>query len=129
QQAPTAADADAARKQPRQSQVHADPREIPRVTVLAVVSAYAAAPFANEPGPRRATGQTELSYRRDRVDCGLGVAAVFDGWGPTIHHDVRSGSPATAVIRAAEDLSAGLTSMAGGSRGLIATTLLGRPAS
>ena len=49
----------------RQFRVIADSREITEVTVLAVVSPYAAAPFANELGPRRATGQTELSYRRD----------------------------------------------------------------
>ncbi len=41
----------------RQFQVIADSREITEVNVLAVVSPYAAAPFANELGPRRATGQ------------------------------------------------------------------------
>ena len=109
----------------RQFQVIADSREITEVTVLAVVSPYAAAPFANDLGPRRATGQTELSYRKDAEAAVDVVAAVFDGWGPTIHRDVRSGSPATEIIRAAEDLSAGLISMAAGSRGLTATILLG----
>ncbi|OUE21039.1 Universal stress protein family protein [Clavibacter michiganensis subsp. michiganensis] len=42
---------------------------------------------------------------------------------------MRSGSPATEIIRAAEDLSAGLISMAAGSRGLTATILLGSTAS
>nr|WP_243683201.1 universal stress protein [Clavibacter michiganensis] len=37
--------------------------------------------------------------------------------------------PATEIIRAAEDLSAGLISMAAGSRGLTATILLGSTAS
>ncbi|MFT7766429.1 universal stress protein [Clavibacter tessellarius] len=113
----------------RQFQVIADSREITEVTVLAVVSPYAAAPFANELGPRRATGQTELSYRRDAEAAVDAVASVFDGWGPAIHRDVRSGSPATEIIRAAEELSAGLISMAAGSRGLTATILLGSTAS
>ncbi len=77
----------------RQFQVIADSREITEVTVLAVVSPYAAAPFANELGPRRATGQTELSYRRDAEAAVDTVAAVFDGWGPTIHHTCAAAPP------------------------------------
>jgi nucleotide-binding universal stress UspA family protein len=113
----------------RQFQLIADSREIRDVTVLAVVSPYAAAPFANELGPQHPHAQTELSYRKD-AEIAVGVvAAVFDGWGPRIHRDVRSGSPATEIIRAAEDLDADLISMAAGSRGLTATILLGSTAS
>jgi nucleotide-binding universal stress UspA family protein len=113
----------------RQFQLIADSREIRDVTVLAVVSPYAAAPFANELGPHHSPGQTELSYRRDAEAAVDVVAAVFDRWGPTIHREVRSGSPATEIIRAAEDLHADLISMAAGSRGLTATILLGSTAS
>jgi nucleotide-binding universal stress UspA family protein len=113
----------------RQFQRIADGREITEVTVLAVVSPYAAAPFANELGPHHPHAQTELSYRKDAAIAVDVVAAVFDGWGPTIHRDVRSGSPATEIIRAAEELGADLISMAAGSRGLTATILLGSTAS
>ena len=113
----------------RQFQRIADGREITEVTVLAVVSPYAAAPFANELGPQHAHAQTELSYQRDAWTAVDVVAAEFDGWGPTIHRDVRSGSPATEIVRAAEDLDADLIAMAAGSRGLSATILLGSTAS
>ena len=57
------------------------------------------------------------------------VAAVFDDWGPRIHTEIRSGSPAQEIIRAAEDLDADLIAMAAGSRGLSRTILLGSTAS
>jgi nucleotide-binding universal stress UspA family protein len=113
----------------RQFKWIADSREITDVTILAVVSPYAAVPFANELGPQRSPGVTELSFgdeARDAVDT---VAAQFDGWGPTIHKQIRSGSPAQEIIRAAEDLDADLISMAAGSRGLSRTILLGSTAS
>jgi nucleotide-binding universal stress UspA family protein len=113
----------------RQFKLIADSREIRDVTVLAVVSPYAAAPFANELGPQHPHAQTELSYRKDAAVAVDVVAAVFDGWGPRIHRDVRSGSPATEIVRAAEDLPADLIAMAAGSRGLTATILLGSTAS
>src|SRR6187431_1860404 len=96
----------------------ADSREITDVTIVAVVSPYAAAPFANELVPDHAPGLTELSFREDAQSAVEIVAAEFDGWGPTIHAQVRSGSPAQEIIRAAEDLDADLISMASGSRGL-----------
>jgi nucleotide-binding universal stress UspA family protein len=49
--------------------------------------------------------------------------------GPTIHKQIRSGSPAQEIVRAAEDLDADLVSMAAGSRGLTRTILLGSTAS
>jgi nucleotide-binding universal stress UspA family protein len=89
----------------RQFKWIADSREITDVTIVAVVSPYAAVPFANE------------------------LAAEFDGWGPTIHKQIRSGSPAQEIIRTAEDLDADLISLAAGSRGLTRTILLGSTAS
>jgi nucleotide-binding universal stress UspA family protein len=41
---------------------------------------------------------------------------------------VRSGSPAAEIIRAAQEVGAGLISLASGSRGLTATILLGSTA-
>jgi nucleotide-binding universal stress UspA family protein len=98
----------------RQFKLIADSREIRDVTEL---------------GPQHPHAQTELSYRKDAAVAVDVVAAVFDGWGPRIHRDVRSGSPATEIVRAAEDLPADLIAMAAGSRGLTATILLGSTAS
>lgn len=113
----------------RQFKWIADSREITDVTIIAVVSPYAAAPFANELGPERNPGQTELSFQQDARTAVDIVAAEFDGWGPAIHKEVRSGSPAQEIIRAAEDLDADLIAMASGSRGLSRTILLGSTAS
>jgi nucleotide-binding universal stress UspA family protein len=102
------------------------------VTVVAVVSPYAAVPFANELGPQRPTELTELtelSFGEEAKVAVDAVAAEFDGWGPTIHREIRSGSPAQEIIRAAEDLDADLISLAAGSRGLTRTILLGSTAS
>ena len=107
----------------------ADSREITEVTVIAVVSPFAAVPFANELGPQQPTELAELSFQDEAQTAVDIVAAVFDGWGPTIHRQVRSGSPAQEIVRAAEDLDADLIAMASGSRGLSQTILLGSTAS
>ena len=113
----------------RQFKWIADSREITDVTVLAVVSPYPAAPFANELGAPVHPGLSEVSFSDDAKAAVDVVAAEFDGWGPRIHRQVRSGSPAQEIIRAAEDLDADLISMASGSRGLSRTVLLGSTAS
>jgi nucleotide-binding universal stress UspA family protein len=113
----------------RQFKWIADSREITDVTIVAVVSPYAAVPFANEIGPQRSHGQTELSFSEEAKVALETVAAEFDGWGPRVHTEIRSGSPAQEIIRAAEDLDADLISMASGSRGLSRTILLGSTAS
>ncbi len=53
------------------------------------------------------------------------VAAEFDGWGPKVHRKVRSGSPATEIIKAAKQLSAGLVVVAAGGRGISDVVLVG----
>ena len=106
----------------------ADSREITDVTVIAVVSPYAAVPFANELGEQKPTELTELSFQDEAETAVALVAAEFDGWGPTVHQQVRSGSPAQEIVRAAEDLDADLIAMAAGSRGLTRTILLGSTA-
>lgn len=88
-----------------------------------------AVPFANELGAQQPTGLTELSFSQEaRVAVDI-VAAEFDGWGPAIHKQIRSGSPAQEIIRAAEDVNADRISLASGSRGLTRTILLGSAAS
>ncbi|WP_211661428.1 universal stress protein [Modestobacter muralis] len=111
-----------------QFQQIADGREITEVTVVAVVSPYAAVPFANELPGRRNAEPTDISFQADAAAAVDVVAAVFDGWGPTVHRRVRSGSPAAEIIRAAEEVGAGLISLASGGRGLTATILLGTTA-
>jgi nucleotide-binding universal stress UspA family protein len=113
----------------RQFKWIADSREITEVTVVAVVSPYAAVPFANELGDRQPTELTDLSFSDEAQSAVDLVAAEFDGWGPTIHRQVRSGSPAQEIIRLAEDVEADLISLASGSRGLTRTILLGSTAS
>lgn len=114
----------------RQFKWIADSLEITDVTVLAVVSPFAAVPFANELGPQQSsTDLTDLSFQNEAQTAVDLVAATFDGWGPSIHKQVRSGSPAQEIVRAAEDLDADLISMASGSRGLTQTILLGSTAS
>lgn len=113
----------------KQFQWIADSREITDVTVVAVVSPYAAVPFANELTPPQNAEPTDFSFR-DEAEAAVDiVAAVFDGWGPTIHKQIRSGSPASEIVRAAEEVDAGLISLASGSRGLTQTILLGSTAS
>ena len=107
----------------------ADSREITYVTVIAVVSPFAAVPFANELGPQQSSDLADLSFQNEAQTAVDVVAATFDGWGPSIHKQVRSGSPAQEIVRAAEDLDADLISMAAGSRGLTQTILLGSTAS
>ena len=113
----------------RQFKWIADSREITDVTIVAVVSPYAAVPFANELGPQKRTGVTELSFGEEARLAVDMVAREFDRWGPKIHKQIRSGSPAQEIIRAAEDLDADLITMASGRRGLSRTILRGSTAS
>ena len=113
----------------RQFKWIADSREITDVTVLGVVSPYSAVPFANELGDQRPVDVSDLSFTAEAQAAVDLVAAEFDGWGPRIHKQIRSGSPAQEIVRAAEDASAGLISLAAGSRGLTPTILLGSTAS
>ncbi|GLY19705.1 hypothetical protein Kisp01_67190 [Kineosporia sp. NBRC 101677] len=113
----------------RQFQHIADSREITDVTVVAVVSPYAAVPFANEITERRNTEPTDFSFQAEAAAAVDLVAGLFEDWGPVIHRQVRSGSPAAEIIRAAEEADAGLISLASGDRGLTTTILLGSTAS
>ena len=114
----------------RQFKWIADSREITDVTVVAVVSPYAAVPVRQRAGTAPAHRARPSSASADEAEVAVDlVAAEFDGWGPTIHKQVRSGSPAQEIVRAAEDLDADLISMAAGSRGLTRTILLGSTAS
>lgn len=112
----------------RQLKAFADPGRIHDISVVAVLSPFAAVPFANElrePGTDPAAAGVDLSFR-DEAEAATGiVAAEFDGWGPQVHRQLLSGSPAAEIVRAAGELSADLIVVAAGSTGLSETVLLG----
>lgn len=109
----------------------ADAAKITDVSVVAVLSPLAAVPFANElSGPSRAEAGDPgaFSFRDEAQAATAVVMAEFEGWGPRVHRQVRSGSPAAEIVKAAHELEADLVVVASGSRGLSETVLLGSTA-
>jgi nucleotide-binding universal stress UspA family protein len=103
----------------------ADPSRITDITVIAVIRPLAAVAFADELSDLDKEVGADGTFR-EAANNAIGVIATeFDGWGPKVHKRVRSGSPATEVIKAATALDAGLVVVASGSRGLSETVLLG----
>ena len=103
----------------------ADPGKITDVSVVGVVSPYASVAFADEVTK---DARADRSFREEAEDAVATVAAVFDGWGPQVHQRIRSGSPASEIVKAAKALGAELVVVASGSRGLSSTVLLGSTA-
>jgi nucleotide-binding universal stress UspA family protein len=85
----------------------ADPGTVTSVSVLAVVSPLAAVPFATENDGGR-TDIEELSFRTAAEAATGQIADVLADWGPKITTHVRSGSPATEIVKAAKAKDAGL---------------------
>lgn len=85
----------------------ADPDTITSVGVLAVTSPLAAVPFANE-GDTGHKDIDELSFRAAAEAATGEVAEILSGWGPKVTKQVRSGSPATEIVKAAKAKDAGL---------------------
>ena len=106
-----------------------DATKVTDVSVLAVVRPLAAVSFSNELGPSagRAAGPM-ASFRAEAQAATEAVAEVFADWGPKVHQRLRSGSPANEIIKAANQLGAGLVVVASGSRGISDTVLLGSTA-
>ena len=102
----------------------ADPARITDVTVVGVISPYASLAFADEISDLG----TDATFREAAAAAVATVASGFADWGPTVHEQVRSGSPANEIVKAATDLEAGLVVVASGSRGLSETVLLGSTA-
>ena len=103
----------------------ADPAKITEISVIGVVSPYASVAFADEISKEK---PHDRSFREAAEDAVETVAQVLDGWGPTVHRRLRSGSPATEIVRAAKVLGADMVVVASGSRGLSETVLLGSTA-
>jgi nucleotide-binding universal stress UspA family protein len=108
----------------------ADPEKLTDVTVLAVVRPLAAVAFADDlsPADRRKADLDAGGFRAAAESAVATVAAEFEGWGPKVHQQVRSGSPANEIIRAAEQLGAGLVVVASGGRGVSDLVLVGSTA-
>lgn len=89
----------------------ADPAAIDDVTVLAVVSPLAAVPFANdaESGPQELE---DISFRQAAERATQAIADELGSWDTPLRTEVRGGSPAGEIVRAARELSAGLIVMA-----------------
>ncbi|ROR89720.1 universal stress protein [Nocardioides aurantiacus] len=103
----------------------ADPAKITDISVVGVVSPYASVAFADEISKEK---PHDRSFREAAEDAVATVAAVFEGWGPQVHQRLRSGSPASEIVKAAKALGAELVVVASGSRGLSNTVLLGSTA-
>jgi nucleotide-binding universal stress UspA family protein len=108
----------------------ADPAKISGISVVAVIRPLASVAFADEisdaeqPEIGEGTGSFRTAAQR-AVDA---VAAVFDDWGPTVGKEIRSGSPAAEIIKAATEHDAGLIVVAAGGRGLSDVILVGSTA-
>ena len=108
----------------------ADPEKITDISVLAVVRPLASVAFADDLSPvdKQKADHEAGGFRAAAESAVSIIASVFDGWGPTVHQRLRSGSPATEIIKAAGQLGAGLVVVASGGRGLSDVVLLGSTA-
>jgi nucleotide-binding universal stress UspA family protein len=108
----------------------ADPQKITAISVVAVIRPLASVAFADEisQDEQREVGEGAGSFRQAAQRAVDAVAAVFDGWGPTIGKQVRSGSPAAEIIKAATEHDAGLIVVAAGGRGISDVILIGSTA-
>ena len=110
----------------------ADPGKITEVVIVAVVSPLAVVPFENELSHRTTTGSVDeavnLSFEAEARGATASLMAEFEGWGPAVSRRLRSGSPASEIIKVAEELPADLIVVAAGARGLTSTILIGSTA-
>ncbi|MGI8900903.1 MAG: universal stress protein, partial [Nocardioides sp.] len=114
----------------RHFQSFADPGKVTALTVLAVIRPLAAVSFANElsEADRPGAGTEAGSFRdaaRSAVDT---IAAELRAWGPKVKTKIRSGSPASEIIKEAELTKAGLIVVSAGGRGLTDAVLVGSTA-
>lgn len=109
----------------------ADPNKIKEVIVVAVISPLAAVPFDNELTERPPTSGDDLggiSFWDEAEGATSAIMAEFSGWGPEVSRRLRSGSPASEIVKLAEEEQADLIVVASGAKGLTPTILLGSTA-
>ena len=107
-----------------------DPDRVTDLSVIAVVRPLAAVGFADDLSDIRTKSDgPEFGSFQDAAKHAVQVIAdALADWGPKVHKRVRSGSPANEIIKAAQQLEAGLVVVASGSRGISETVLLGSTA-
>jgi nucleotide-binding universal stress UspA family protein len=108
----------------------ADPAKITGISVVAVIRPLASVAFADEisDAEQHGIGEGTGSFRQAAQRAVDAVAAVFDDWGPEVGREIRSGSPAAEIIKAATEHDAGLIVVAAGGRGLSDVILVGSTA-
>ncbi len=108
----------------------ADPGKITAIWVVAVIRPLASIAFADEISEAEEVeiGEGTGSFRAAAQRAVDAVAAVFDDWGPEVGKEIRSGSPAAGIIKAATEHDAGLIVVAAGGRGLSDVILVGSTA-
>lgn len=107
----------------------ADPEKISAISVVAVIRPLAAVAFADEISGIKGEAQGDLQTFRESAEAAMAKVAVeFDGWGPKVRTRLRSGSPATEIIKTAKQVGAGLIVVASGGRGLSDAVLMGSTA-
>jgi nucleotide-binding universal stress UspA family protein len=108
----------------------ADPTKISDISVIAVTRPLAAVAFADDLSPkeRRRADLEAGGFRKAAESAVAVIAAELEGWGPKVHQRLRSGSPANEIIKAAQQLGAGLVVVASGGRGVSDRVLVGSTA-
>jgi nucleotide-binding universal stress UspA family protein len=108
----------------------ADPAKITEILVVAVIRPLASVAFADEisEAEQHEVGEGTGSFRAAAQRAVDAVADVFDDWGPKVGKQIRSGSPAAEIIKAATEHDAGLIVVAAGGRGLSDAILVGSTA-
>lgn len=91
-----------------------DPDTVSSVGILAVTSPLAAVPFSTE-GDQGRKGIDELSFKVAAQLATAEIAEVLAGWGPKVTKQVRSGSAAAEIVKAAKAKDAGLIVLASSS--------------
>jgi len=115
----------------QQFKILADPGAIDEIVVVAVVSPLAVVPFDNELShrpPPSSENAADLSFEAEARAATAALMSEFEGWGPPVSRRLRSGSPASEIIKVAEELPADLIVVAAGARGLTSTILIGSTA-
>jgi nucleotide-binding universal stress UspA family protein len=108
----------------------ADPAKVTEISVVAVIRPLASVAFADEisEAEQHEIGEGTGSFRAAAQRAVDAVAAVFDDWGPKVGKQIRSGSPAAEIIKAATEHDAGLVVVASGGRGISDVILVGSTA-
>ena len=106
-----------------------DPAGLHQVTVVAVVRPLAAVPFATDFGEAERTDPDELaighSFRKAAQEAADRIAKEFRGSSAEVVTQIRAGTPADQIIRAADELDVDLIVVGGRGKGAVQAILLG----